>query len=521
MELFDEEEFSTKNNNGNKKTTTIILVVIILLVIIMAAIAGTIVYLKQTTLAVKLNGSMNQKVKEILYISENDSSKVYVPIKKIASYLGYEAYDGDYLTKSEEKSKCYIECEEEVAMFSLNSKTLYKVTLGDNQAYEYFYIDEPVIAMNDELYTTIDGIKKAFNVTFDYDIANKDIEIYTMEYLINYYSTYIMNYGYSQISEDFTNQKTILDSMLVVQNEKEKVGVINVQTGEAVLEVKYDNVQYLQHTSDFLVTDGGKMGIISKNKKTKIAIQYDNIELMDYDKGLYCVQQDKKFGVIDFKGNIVINLDYDTIGIDESKFKENGIKNGYILADNLIPAQKEDLWGFFDTTGKQITECKYNNLGYVVANNKAGYSLIVVPDYNVIVVGKDEKYTLITATGKEIWDFFPFDSVYMSIGGGETSYKMTYNSETLDVCEYLDRMGYGKNVNEKTSGTTHTENSGATENQDSMEINPQNNGTENSDNNNENNDGDINNSNNNNEGNGNDNGENNGDVQENQEQSNQ
>lgn len=457
MELFD-EELEQNKNKGNKKTATIILVVIIILLIIVTTLVGVIFYLKNSTLSVSLNGQTNQQIKDMLIIDEDDNSKVYIPIKQIASYLGYESFSGNYTTKSEETNQCYVQCEDEVAMFTLNSKVLYKTMPATDSDYEYFYIDEPVIARNNELYTTMDGIEKAFNVTFDYDVENQEIQIYTMPYLISFYSNYILDYGYSEISEDFTNQKTVLDDMLVVVNEKGKMGVIQASTGDAILEVKYDNVEYLQHTSDFLVVDSNKMGIISKNKRTKVSIQYDNIELMDYDAALYVVEQDDKFGVMDFNGNIIINIDYQDIGIDASKFTENDIKNGYILVDNLIPVQDEDgFWGFFDTSGNQITECKYDSLGYVATNNQAGYSLIVIPDYNVIVVEKDDKYTLLTSTGEEIWDFFPFDSVYLSKTGGTISYNMLYNSEVLDATVYLDNLGYGKVQTSGSSSSSQNE----------------------------------------------------------------
>lgn len=503
MELFDEEDFNPKKS-GNKKTTTIILVIISIILVLVIALAILLVYLKQSTLTVKLNGQTNQSIKNMLVIDEANNSKVYVPIKQIASYLGYEAFSGSYATKSEESNQCYVQSSNEVAMFALNSKTLYKTLVSSNSDYEYYYIDEAVVAMNSELYTTIDGIEKAFNVAFNYDVENKNIEIYTMDYLINSYAASVVNYGYTQISEDFTNQKAVLENMLVVEkgeDSNKKVGVLSVETGANVLEPKYDAITYLDHTSDFLVTDNNKQGIISSNRKTKVAIQYDKIQLMDYDAELYLVEQDKKQGVIDFKGNTIINLDYDAIGIDISKFKENEIRNGYILAGELIPVEQNDLWGFYDTKGNQVTECKYDNLGYVVANNKAGYSLLVVPDYNVIVVGKDEKYTVLTVTGKEVWDFFPFDNVYLSIGNGVKSYKMTYNTETLDLTEYLDRMGYGKEASSNQNNSNNQNN----ENQEEVDNtqNQENNGEVSQENNSGNNEG--------NDNNGNDNGqENNG-----------
>ena len=66
-------------------------------------------------------------------------------------------------------------------MFTVNTNTLIKVR--DNSDYEYVDIDENVFEKDNELYTTIDGIEKAFNVQFNYNQEKKQISIYTMDYL--------------------------------------------------------------------------------------------------------------------------------------------------------------------------------------------------------------------------------------------------------------------------------------------------------------------------------------------------
>lgn len=449
MELYDEDFLDEKKDNS-KKTATIILVVIVLLLILVAGLAGGIYYIKSTSLLVQIDGVVSSKAKDLMIIDEQNPSEVYIPIKEIAEYLGYKGYSGNYTTKSEDTKQCYVQNDNEIAMFTLNSNVLYKKLNSSDAEYEYFYIDNPVKAVNGQLCTTIDGIEKAFNVSFEYDVSKNKMVIYTLPYLVSYYTANIEQMGYTSISDDYVNQKAILEDMLVVDIQENgssvKEGVIDLSTMEKILEVKYDSVEYLQRSSDFMVTDDGKVGIISKAKKTKVQIQYDSIELMDNDTGLYKVSKSGKYGVIDTaNGKIILELDFDAIGIDKSKFQENDVKNGNVIANTLIPVKQNDLWGFYDVSGNQITECKYESVGYIPANNKSGYSLLLVPDYNVVVVGTKDKYTIMTLTGKEIWSSYPFDSVYMSILNGETSYKMVYNSEVLDVCQYLDNLGYGKN----------------------------------------------------------------------------
>ena len=525
MELFD-EDFMKNEKTDNKKITTIIMIIMIFLIVMVLLVIGTMVYIKQTTLNVTLNGQSSNTIKNMISIDENNPQKVYVPIRKIAKLLGYNDYNGSYTTKSEEKNQCYVECENEVAMFALNSNVIYKTLTDGNSDFEYFTIDEPVKSFDGELYTTIEGIEKAFNVYWNYDIENNTMKIYTMPYLINSFSSKIIDYGYDNISENFTNQKAVLDDKLIVEKGKDKnnkkVGVLDISEGQAkvLLEDKYENIEYLQHTKDFLITADGKKGIISSNKKTRVKPQYDEIQLMDYDSKLYIVKKSDKYGIIDFNGKKVLEEDYDEIGIEDiSSFKENDIKSKYILADNLIPVKKGKAWGFFNTKGNQVTDFKYDSIGYLTSNNKAGtgYSLLTVPDYNVIVVHKGDRYNVITSSGKEVFDDFFFTSIYLSINGEKESYVLEIDSATYDLVAQLDGLGYGKNNSNRLIDNSNQEDE-KEKNQENKEENVQGSqernqveNQENSDNNNNKDNGNNNNNDNNNNNGNNDNGNNNND----------
>ena len=470
MELFD-EDFVKNEKTDHKKSLTIIMILIIFFIIMVLLVVGAMIYIKQTTLKVSLNGQESTLIKNYIKIDDKDPQTVYVPIKKISSILGYTYYTGDYVMKSEEPNQCYVESDNEVAMFSLGSKTIYKTLKDGENNYEYFSINggdkEAVISIEGEMYTTIDGIEKAFNVSWNYDLENRRMDIYTMPYLIEYYTKTATSAGYETISEDFNNQKAVLQGMIIVEKKDNgtkrsgsniSVAVLNASNGDPILEAKYEDIEYLEHTNDFLVTSDGKKGIISSLKKTVAKLQYDDIKLMDTNNKLYLVKNQGQYGIIDFDGNKVLDTDYSEIGIDNSKFKENDIRSKYILANALIPVKSGELWGFFDVKGRQITDFKYDKVGYVTSNNRAnsGYSLLVVPEYNVIVVGQKDKYTVMFTDGKEAWPI-ACDSIYMSTYGGKTSYVFEYNSNTYSVTEQLDRMGYGKNKN-KISNNTQEDN---------------------------------------------------------------
>lgn len=460
-----EESFQNREEKKKKNITTIILIAIILLVIIIISIAAYLVYLQNSTLKLALNGQQNEKIKQML-VFENDGT-IYVPIKEISSYLGYESYNGEYSDKSEEPSKCYVQSENEVANFSLGSNKIYKLDLSKNESnYEYIYTKKPVKAINGVLYTTTEGLEQAFNVSFQYNQDNNRIYIYTLPYLVESYTSRVLDFGYTEISSEFVNQKTILQDMIVVSKENKKYGVIDLQ-GNSIIEPKYDNITYLPNTGDFLVETNKKVGILSKSKETKVQIIYDSIQLMDSDAGLYVAKKDNKYGVIDIKGNIKIYIENDEIGIDISKFTQNNIKNNYLLADNLIPVRKDKSWGLYDKNGKQVVDFEYDSFGYIASSNKDALNLLVIPNYNVVVACKNKKYTLINSSGNQLFGAVA-DDIYMTISGGERHYYIAVNDQKMDAEAYLDSKGI---TSKDTNDTNQDKNNSNSNTRNQNELN--------------------------------------------------
>lgn len=451
-----EESFQEKKDIKRKRTTTLILVAMIILVIIIIAIIAYLFHIQSTTLRLTIDGQANENVKQLLVFEENNT--IYAPIKEIASYFEYESYNGEYQEKSEDPSKCYVQSDNEVVNFILSSNKIYKLEINKNDNYEYVYLKNPVKAINGVLYTTTQGLEEAFNISFNYDKDKNRIAIYTLPYLIQSYSNSILDLGYSEISSELANQKAILDNILIVKKQSNsKFGAIDTN-GNVIIEAKYDKVTYLQNTGDFLVESDDKVGIMSKNKETKVQIVYDKIELMDIDSGLYLVERDNKYGVIDTKGNIKIYIENDQIGMDTSKFSENNIKSKYILIDTFIPVKKDKYWALFDKKGNQVTDFMYDSFGYIASNNKEALNLLEIPDYKVLVAYKDSKYTLINTSGKQLFDLVA-DDIYMTVSGGKKYYYIFASNTRYDAEELLDKSGIPAASEEnKTSTNTSSEN---------------------------------------------------------------
>ena len=459
-----EESFQNREEKKKKKVTRIILVAMLFVLLIIIAIVAYLMYIQSTTMRLTIDGVSNEKLKS-LFVFESDGT-IYAPIKEIASYFGYNSFNGDYSERSEQQSKCYVQSENEVANFELGQNKIYKLDLTQDDAdYEYVYIKNPVKAINGVLYVSTEGLEQAFNISFAYNQERNLITIYTLPYLYQYYASRILDYGYNELSNEFVNQKALLKDKLVVLKDKDQYAVMGVD-GTTILEPKYNRIKYLPNTDDFLVENNEKIGIISSNRETKVRIMYDRIELMDSDAGLYVVKMDDKYGVIDIRGNIKINIENDEIGIDISKFSQNNIKNKYILGDTVIPVKRDGAWGLYDKNGRQVTDYKYDNFGYIASNNREAINLLIIPDYNVLVACKDKKYTLVNMSGSELFATVA-DDIYMTISGGEKHYYIMVNDQRIDAEEWMDARG----IKTQNRSTTSTNNNNSSESDNTDEDN--------------------------------------------------
>lgn len=457
MNLID-ESIDYKKKDNSKKIARIILIFIALIIIAIISVLGALMYIKNKELKLYIDGNVNDKVKNMMEV--DDDGTVYFPVKDIASYLGYQSYNGEYTDKSEDANKCYVQNDNEIANFVLNSNKIYKLALENSDGnYNYYYANKPVKAINGKLYISSDALANAFNLSFTYDTDSNRVYIYTMPYLIESYSAKVLDYGYDSISDNFINQKAVLNSMLVVtKNQGKSYAVIDLK-GNAIIEAKYDNIEYLENTGDFLVTSNNKVGIISSKRETKVQLLYDSLELVDSDSGLFIAKKDNKYGIIDSKGNIKVYIEYDEIGIDNTKFEKNNIKNKYLLDNGMIPAKKDKYWGAFDKNGKTVLNFEYDSFGYTATNNREAINLLIIPDYNLMVVCQNKKYALVSSTGDMV--IRPvLDDAYMTISSGKKYYYMNVSDRKIDIIEFLDEQSPNitKNSSNETNNNTTSEN---------------------------------------------------------------
>ena len=442
MELYEEVD-----NKKKSKLPMIIGISLIVLIILIIVIIGTIIYLKQSVMQITVNGQNKNEIEKLLYIPEDDNTKLYIPIRAIAKYLNYNDFRGDYKIKSEDSTKCYVKNENEIAMFTKDSDTLVK-TRGDSD-YEYVKLEEKVLEKDGELYTTPSGIEKAFNTLFEYNANKKNINIYTMDYLNQMYASKLKIDGETvKLSEEYSDQKAIFEGLIIVIKNN-NYGVIDAESGNPILEFKYEDIKYLPATSDFLVKSNNKYRVIGKDTSIKVRTVYDEIKIMDNQNGLYLVKQNNLYGVIDTKGKTIISPEYKQIGIDISKFTQNGIENQYVLLNKIIPVKNnQDLWGMFDIKGQLVKDFIFTGIGCSSSNLSKianAYPAVVIPSYQVIIVEKDKHYNIITTSGEELIPTYVLETIYLKTNTetGENTFYMAYNNneKVMSVEEWLASTG--------------------------------------------------------------------------------
>ena len=432
------EQFVQNKVDKSKRLKTIILIAMIVVVVLIIAVMIMIPLFKEKKLVIKLNGEANTQIKDMLRFEEDGT--IHVAIRDIAETLGYTSFSGNYINKSEDTSQCYIETNEEVVNFYNNSDKIEKIDTNTKEI-TYFYLDEPVQMIDGKLYTTEDGIEKGYNVNFDFDKEKNTVTINSMGYLIEQYKEAILEYGFADISTEFHDQKAILNNLVIVKDTKDQYGIFDIVNDKTILETKYSEIKYIPTTGDFLVQSNGKIGMVTNSGEEKIKMQYDSIELINQDLKLYVVKKDERYGVINQNEKIIIPINCEQIGIGNTEeFSKNNIKNKYVILDKLVPVMRNNLWGLYDIEGNGVLKYQFDEFGCKRSSVRNAENVLVIPEYNVIIGRKENKYYFINKSGEILFNGASVDEVYMTVDSDETKYYVIRNEKTLDAINLLKKL---------------------------------------------------------------------------------
>lgn len=474
MDLMQENVPQPKKENKGIKIWLIIVVVLIILLLITAVLLWMYSQkLQKDAFKVTIDGVYSTKAsnKNELFLIQN--GKVYTSIEEICGYIGYQYYPGGYRQYAEDKTKCYVTNSKEIVTFAYSSNEIVKYPVNNlNSEPQTFEISEEVASKGNRLYINEDGLKKAFNVLIDYDAETNNVRIATLPYLVNYYETNIAGASIENSEfEDyvkFNNGKALLKNLIIMQDENTKLyGVSQINNNEAtnqIITARYTKIEYMEGVGDFIVTsEDKKVGIIGSDGITKVRPEFDKIQEIDKDIGLYLVTSNNNQGVINRNGKIIVPQDYDSIGLD-AEYEDKNITNKYILYGNCIPVKLNNKWGIIDKEGNKIIPVEYDGIGCKVTSAtgiKNTNGIILIPEIKGIVLEKDfeqdrniiKKYGIINYKGEPITDFI-LDSAYMTTVENITNYYVTVQNQTIDIVDYwykeMTKTDQGTNTNNQT-----------------------------------------------------------------------
>lgn len=458
MNIYDSQELNEEKEKS-KRLIKLIGIALIVSFVIAMIILGYIKYIDMKQLKLFVNGQKVNLGAEVVMFDEEDNP--YISINEIAKQIGYKTNKGEYATKYlEDETKCYLENEFEAVSYIKDSNEIYKVITAETGEtneqpeeidYEYFTIDKPVVEKNNKLYVTLSGLAKGCNLYQIYE--NNRIYIYTLNNFAqtqNKKNTTTPN-ATSQKMElsEYKNNKALLYDRKVTESEEGIYGVDNLK-GETIIGQKYADILFNEEAQEFLVeTEDGQIGIIDINGKTKIKPEYSSVKLIDKDKELFLVSKKstdsssskEQYGIIDKNENIIVYLDYEQIGIKKSDFPNDNIKNAYILYGKYIPVKKSNKWELLDLNGNTVLPAEYDDFGCKsnTSKNALAKSLLIIPEYEAIVVNRDKQYGLFNMSGKELIPALVTD-MYVINSSGENKYYLTWQGEERDVIDYLQNV---------------------------------------------------------------------------------
>ena len=109
--------------------------------------------------------------------------------------------------------------------------------------------------------------------------------------------------------------------------------------------------------------------------RISVELKYDNIKLINYRPLLYIVQQNNKQGIMNENGEIIGNIEFDSMGIIDRNNKNNLLilKNTANIELGIIVC-KDQKYGIINAkNGKFIVQCELDNISYEIENNNIVY----------------------------------------------------------------------------------------------------------------------------------------------------
>ena len=463
MNLEESNRFLEEQEQREKKKK-IVLVSIVLCGILAALLLVMIIYIQyEDSLQLKMyvDGTQVDIANNLLYQKDDIT---YVNVKTFAEKLGYTYTKGEYQKYNENINSCYIRNDVEVVAMTVGSKTLTKYidvrensniftpegpygseirVESENGESNIFVLKQPLILVENQIYMPFDLVTDVFNVAVNTSEQNR-IRMYTLPFLFKNAVQIAAQLGYTNIDGTYENIRAIPYGLIIVGNNG-VYGAIDSSNGQQVLSIKYENMEFIQNVQEFLIKGANTVGLLSKTGDTIIQpTEYDEMEILDELEQLYLVKKDSKYGVLNRKGEILIHIDYDRIGLRKiEEFKIDDMRNPQLIHDKCIVVELDSLYGLFNIEGEELLKPVYEQFGYLKSSTDVSGedSVLLIPaelGIKGIIVQFNDLYGIYDVN-KEDWTIPTSCSrIYSITKAGKTTYYMEYANEQIELENYLE-----------------------------------------------------------------------------------
>lgn len=235
--------------------------------------------------------------------------------------------------------------------------------------------------------------------------------------------------------------------MFICYREDETIEVLN-ENNEKILQnfnnvqaIELDNIgSYFPYEKSVLrYEENGKYGIIDFEGQVITKAIFDEIASVKYKEGEILAKRDGKYGVINNKGVELIPFEYDEIEGDKYTQNDEYEKSGYIVK---VKTENGYRCGYIDCKWKKVLEPEYTTLSrilniksrdaYLIASKNGKYGLIQNEnekigfeyqsiaynmDTNLVKVQRNENYGVLNLSGETIlpiqYKSIKFNGIYI------------------------------------------------------------------------------------------------------------
>ena len=194
-------------------------------------------------------------------------------------------------------------------------------------------------------------------------------------------------------------------------------------TGVLAMQTSEDSLDFEKYVLRF--EQDGKYGLINYDGEIVLEPEYDSIESLNYKPGELLVQKDGKYGVVTSTGKEKIKIEYDSISGDQFYSEDSKYSlTGYIVGNKTDTGY---LYGYLNYEGKSELDVKFESITrvlkyddsssylIVMTNGRRGVykdsseiisqnyqNIIYAENSNIFVVRRNSNYGIFSISGDEI-----------------------------------------------------------------------------------------------------------------------